>query len=251
MYSDFFFFFWLWVVSLEGFPDNSSWSRICLQFKRHRRRGFNPWVGKIPWRRKWRPTGVGLAWEIPWAESGRLQSKGPQRVRPNRARTHAYFSWYLTAASVACDAILRTWGFSFIWVTHGRCNAHASGGGGISQVCSLPAHPVSKPLFRDQWAWRVRCWVKVPQLLMSWPFSSADPAQLPPTWAWDHLSQGPREQSWLGQSLFSPVTSLDLKKRAFSQLHFQCRESCLNICQMKPRGWGHFLDALGFTYALS
>ena len=26
-----------------------SWQRICLQY---RRPGFNPWVGKIPWRRK-------------------------------------------------------------------------------------------------------------------------------------------------------------------------------------------------------
>ena len=25
-----------------------------------RRRGFNPWVGKIPWRRKWQPTPVSL-----------------------------------------------------------------------------------------------------------------------------------------------------------------------------------------------
>ena len=30
---------------------------ICLQC---RRSGFNPWVGKIPWRRKWQPTPVFL-----------------------------------------------------------------------------------------------------------------------------------------------------------------------------------------------
>ena len=29
--------------------------RICLQC---RRPGFNPWVGKIPWRREWQPTSV-------------------------------------------------------------------------------------------------------------------------------------------------------------------------------------------------
>ena len=33
------------------------WSRVCLQC---RRSGFNPWVGKIPWRRKWQPTPVFL-----------------------------------------------------------------------------------------------------------------------------------------------------------------------------------------------
>ena len=28
-----------------------------------KRRGFDPWVGKIPWRRKWQPTPVFLAGE--------------------------------------------------------------------------------------------------------------------------------------------------------------------------------------------
>ena len=30
--------------------------RIYLQCRRHRRRGFDPWVRKIPWRRQWHPT---------------------------------------------------------------------------------------------------------------------------------------------------------------------------------------------------
>ena len=33
---------------------------VCLQC---RRPGFNPWVGKIPWRRKWQPTAVFLVGE--------------------------------------------------------------------------------------------------------------------------------------------------------------------------------------------
>ena len=35
----------------------ASWSRICLQCRRHR---FDPWVRRIPWRRKWQPTPVFL-----------------------------------------------------------------------------------------------------------------------------------------------------------------------------------------------
>ena len=31
----------------------TQWYRICLQCRRH---GFDPWVGKIPWRRKWQPS---------------------------------------------------------------------------------------------------------------------------------------------------------------------------------------------------
>ena len=30
----------------------AQWERVCLQLRRFRRHGFNPWVGKIPWRRK-------------------------------------------------------------------------------------------------------------------------------------------------------------------------------------------------------
>ena len=48
---------------------------------RHKRCGFDPWVGKIPWSRKWQPTPVFLPGKIPWIEeSGRLQSMGLQRV---------------------------------------------------------------------------------------------------------------------------------------------------------------------------
>ena len=32
----------------------------CRRCRRYRRPGFNPWVGKIPWKRKWQPTRVFL-----------------------------------------------------------------------------------------------------------------------------------------------------------------------------------------------
>ena len=38
-----------------GLPWWLRWLRICLQCKRP---GFNPWVGKIPWRMEWQPTPV-------------------------------------------------------------------------------------------------------------------------------------------------------------------------------------------------
>ena len=51
-----------------------------------KRRRFNPWVGKIPWRRAWQPTPVFMPGESPWTgEPGSLQSTGPysERVRHN------------------------------------------------------------------------------------------------------------------------------------------------------------------------
>ena len=58
--------------------------KICLLMQRYKRRGSNPCVGKIPWRRAWQPIPVFLPGESPWAEelSG-LQSIGLQRVRHN------------------------------------------------------------------------------------------------------------------------------------------------------------------------
>ena len=36
-----------------GFPGAASGKEPACQARGRRRRGFNPWVGKIPWRRKW------------------------------------------------------------------------------------------------------------------------------------------------------------------------------------------------------
>ena len=41
---------YLWLIDFPGGSDDKS---ICLQCWRP---GFNPWIGKIPWRRKWQPT---------------------------------------------------------------------------------------------------------------------------------------------------------------------------------------------------
>ena len=39
--------------------------------------GFDPWVGKLPWRRAWQPTPVFLPGESQWTEEpGGLQSRG-------------------------------------------------------------------------------------------------------------------------------------------------------------------------------
>ena len=58
-----------------------SWLSGKEDTSQSRRRWFDPWVGKIPWRRKMATHSRILAWEIPWTEeSGGLQSMGSQRV---------------------------------------------------------------------------------------------------------------------------------------------------------------------------
>ena len=51
--------FWVVIVYSGCFPRAQRW-RIRLQCKRHQRPGFDPWLRKVPWRRKWQPSPVFL-----------------------------------------------------------------------------------------------------------------------------------------------------------------------------------------------
>ena len=44
------------LLGTKGFPGGASGEEPAGQGRRHKRRGFDPWVGKIPWRRAWQPT---------------------------------------------------------------------------------------------------------------------------------------------------------------------------------------------------
>ena len=43
-----------------GFPGGTSGKEPACQCRGHKRCEFNPWAGKIPWRRAWEPTPVFL-----------------------------------------------------------------------------------------------------------------------------------------------------------------------------------------------
>ena len=67
--------------SVFNFPGVASGKESTCQCRRHKSCKFDPWVGKIPWRRKRQPTPVFLPGKIPWTDQlGRLQSMEPQRV---------------------------------------------------------------------------------------------------------------------------------------------------------------------------
>ena len=68
-----------------GYPLQYSWASLVAQMVKNPpamwEPGFDPWVGKIAWRRAWQPTPVFLLGESPWTEEpGGLQSMGSQRV---------------------------------------------------------------------------------------------------------------------------------------------------------------------------
>ena len=74
-------------TATRGFPGSSDKplhtskmkTSVCLQC---RRPGFDPWVGKIPWRREWLPTPVFL----PEKSHGQKEPCGPQSMGLQRVR---------------------------------------------------------------------------------------------------------------------------------------------------------------------
>ena len=78
--------FWMMALLTCGLPRWLSGKEPACQCKRRKRRGFDPWVGRISWRESMMPHSSILAWGIPWTgEPGGLQSRGWQRppVRPD------------------------------------------------------------------------------------------------------------------------------------------------------------------------
>ena len=79
---------WFLTKGQGGFLSGTSSKEPACQCRTH---AFNPWVKKIPWRRKWHPTSVFLSGKIPRTEElGGLQSIEPLRAGHDWAieRTH-------------------------------------------------------------------------------------------------------------------------------------------------------------------
>ena len=65
-------------------------------------RGFDPWLEKMPWRRKMAPHSSILAWRIPWTEEpGGLKIMGSQKVRHDWATEHSVYVSILLSQFVA------------------------------------------------------------------------------------------------------------------------------------------------------
>ena len=69
----------------------AQYKKTACQCRRHKRHGFDPWVGKIPWRRPWQPTPVFLPGESRgkgtwWAT---VHGVTKSRTQSDLAHTHA------------------------------------------------------------------------------------------------------------------------------------------------------------------
>ena len=88
-----------------GFPGSTSGKEPACQCRRHKRRGFSPWVGKIPWRRAWQPTPVLFSGESPGEQSlVGYNPKGHKELDMIEATEHA-----CTHAQVAVFLLPTSW----------------------------------------------------------------------------------------------------------------------------------------------
>ena len=55
MYINWYVCIYIFIYIHLGFPGGTSGKEPACQYRRHKRCRFNPWVGKIPWRKAWRP----------------------------------------------------------------------------------------------------------------------------------------------------------------------------------------------------
>ena len=82
---------WGGLCSPEGFPGGPSGKEPACQCRRRRRRGFDPWVGKVSWRRARQPSPVFLPGEPHGQRSlVGLQLTGSQRVGQNLPTEHTH-----------------------------------------------------------------------------------------------------------------------------------------------------------------
>ena len=59
----YYYYFFLVIPIILVFPGGTCGKEPTCQCRRHKRHEFDPWVGKIPWRRAWQPTPVFLPGE--------------------------------------------------------------------------------------------------------------------------------------------------------------------------------------------
>ena len=98
-------FSWIW----HGLPWRLSGKESICQCRRHRRRGFDPWVGNIPYKRKWQPDPVFLPGKSHGQRSlvGYSSWGGKSQTRLSlcvcaRARAHTHTHTHTHRAGISC-----------------------------------------------------------------------------------------------------------------------------------------------------
>ena len=96
-------FIYIYIIPWWNFKDSLGWLRgysVCPQCGRS---GFNPWVRKIPWRRKWQPTPIFLPEEshgrrslVGYSLWGHKESDTTEQLHFSYTHTHTRYLSHLS-----------------------------------------------------------------------------------------------------------------------------------------------------------
>ena len=105
-----------------GLPWQLRGKEPACQCRRHKRHGFTPWVGKIPWRRDWQPTPVFLP------VRGIHGQRSLAGYSP-RGRKESGMTLWLNTNKKRCCKLLGRWVWEPVFLgLHGPLNVVWSGG---------------------------------------------------------------------------------------------------------------------------
>ena len=105
------------IFNFLGFPGGSDGKEPTCQCRRYRRPRFDPWVRKIPWRRKWQPPALLLSGEshgqsslVGYSSRGRKESNMTEQWTLSRFQLFSLLFWYLSSNM---ELVAPSWIFSF------------------------------------------------------------------------------------------------------------------------------------------
>ena len=154
-----------WSVYLNrGFPGGASGKEPACQCRRYKRHEFNPWVGKIPWRKKWQHTPVFLSGK-PYGQR-KLVHYSPwdhKESDTTKQLTQYYYSWF---------------GLPW-WLSRKESTCSAEAAGGIGSVPGLGRFPGGENMATHSsvLAWRIPMdwgawWATVHGIAKSWTWQA-------------------------------------------------------------------------------
>ena len=178
-------------MKCRGLPRRQSGLRIQLQCMRHRRHKFEPWVEKIPWRRKWRLTSIFLPWKF-----NRLRN--PESYSPNGLRESDMterLSMHARQKSLNKNKVAAAKSLQSCPTLCDPIDGSPPGSRvpGILQARTLEWVAIS---FSNAWKWKVKMKLLSRVWLLATPWTAA--YQAPPSMGFS------RQEYWSGVPLPSP-----------------------------------------------
>ena len=89
----------------KGFPGGASCKEPSCQCRRCKRCRFDPWVGKIPWRRAWQPTPVFLPGESHGQSSLVVHMVAKSQTQLSGLAHSCWYSCYNCSVAQSCPVL--------------------------------------------------------------------------------------------------------------------------------------------------